>query len=120
MALTVEFISGRLKADGLALMRASRGQAEFSLPMVVEMIHGNTIDAEIWKTANWWFVFREGDFEIEVSEPQEDTGGRSGGSPAGITVRFPLQLLPGFLDRLGPNKNHSFSLELSSLGIVIS
>jgi hypothetical protein len=117
MSLQLQFVNGTLKAAGKPVIRVSPIESELSIPLTVLTLHGNTIDPEIWKTANWWFTFRvNGDFGVEVSEPQEDTGGRNPGSPAGITVRLPFQLLPGFLDLLGPGKDRSFSLELSPIG----
>jgi hypothetical protein len=122
MTLTLEFVSATLQGDGGPIIQAGLGEADTRIPMKATHVHGNTIgDAEVWKAANWWFVFREGgDFAIEVQEATPEGEGRSSGISAVVVVTLSSGLLSSFLARLGPNMDRSVSMEIAPDRVSIS
>jgi hypothetical protein len=122
MTLALEFVSATLKSDGAPLIEASLGEADVRIPMKATHVVGSTIgDAEVWKSASWWFAFRAGgEFAVEVQEPTAEDETHGGGLSAVVVVTLMSELLPGFLARLGPNMDRSVNMEITPNHVSIS
>jgi hypothetical protein len=122
MTLVLEFVSGMFKRAVGPYIRVDRGHDEVQLAMTATQLYGSTAgDAEVWKSASWWFTFSAGgEFAIEIQGPTPDDGTRGGGQSAVIVVTLSLGLLPAFLACLGPNGDQPVSLEISPHRVEIS